>query len=314
MKNRKPSLSQYSLLSAGIIALPATADAQAVFTDLEPDVLVYSGVFENEPMKYFDFNEDGVDDVGILYDVDFVCGYCPYNLSFNVELLYGAEIAFMMAPPLSLWSTYQSTYSSSVGECQIPSHAVARGFFSEEVITPLADFTIMDELALAFSCGSNGDFGVQNDLDIWETPASPASKPFIAFRFLHDGETHLGWLRLYSGPEEDEVYVTHMGYQKTAGASLEMSLATMEIANATQSQVTAYYHSGSFTIINPSEPMMLKDLAIYSVDGKLIYQTQHHILNQNMSIPVDVISGMYIVHLQTETGIVVNTKCLVSCN
>ena len=314
MKNRKPTLSQYSLLSAGMIALPGATDAQAVFTDLEPDVLVYSGVFENEPMKYFDFDDDGLDDVGILYSVDFVCGYCPYNLSFNVELLYGAEIAFMMAPSLSLWSTYQSSYSSSVGECQIPSHAVARGFFSGEVITPLADFTVMDELALTYSCGSNGDFGVQNDLDIWESPASPATKPFIAFRFMHDGETHLGWLRLYSGPEDENVYVTHMGYQKTAGASLEMSLATMEIAVEPQSHVSAFYQSGNFTIINQSEPIMLNDLTIYSVEGKMIYQTQHMMLDQAMTIPVDVMSGMYIIHMQTPEGLSINRKCQVLRN
>lgn len=313
MSNFRLTLNQYSVLSTGLMALHTNTNAQAVFTDLDPDILVFEDVFENEPMKYFDFNGDGLDDVGILYSIGFACGYCPYNLQFSVDLQYGAEIAFTMAPPLSLWSTFQSSYSSSVGECQIPSHAVARGFHSYEVITTLADFTNLTQLALTYSCGSNGDFGVQNDLDFWDSPSSPATKPFIAFRFNHEGETHLGWLRLYAG-DDDKIWVTHMGYQLTPGASLEMSLRTLDIALEPVPNITAGYQSGNFILVNNGEPVTLQQISIYSITGALVYTTSNTSVAERLTIPLDVAGGMYIVQWQIHDANIMSAKCIVSGN
>lgn len=233
-------LTQYSVLASGLLAMTQPAPAQVVYTDLDPDILLFESMWDPNETEYLDLNFDGIIDVGLYYTAFYNCGYCPYQFSFNVDLFNGAEIATVIAPPLSLFSTYQSTWSSSIGNCQIPSQKIARGFQLGDIVNFTNDFDVISNVFETFACGSNGDWGVQIDIDFWDNPWSPADKPFLAFKIPTALGYNFAWLRLYSG-ENDKVYITDLAYQSTTNAGIVIDLPVTEISASQHNSPTVYF-------------------------------------------------------------------------
>lgn len=80
MRNdRSGKMLNYSALALGFLAAN-NSEAQIVYTDVEPDILLYSlegGWLEDEGMQYIDFNFDGNIDIGLSFHTAYDCGYCP---------------------------------------------------------------------------------------------------------------------------------------------------------------------------------------------------------------------------------------------
>ena len=286
---------EYKLLQYAALASTAmvgdTLSAQVVYTDIEPDVLLYEDVWDSEGWEYFDLNDDGTLDVGLSYDVVFICGYCPYVWQFGVELLDGVEIATTMAPPLSLWSTFQSTYSSSVGACQIPSHAVARGFALGEAIFAEDTFNNITQIFKTYECGSNGDFGVQIDVDFWDHEWSPDAKPFLGFKIPVALGYQYAWLRLYSGDDE-KVYVTDLAYQSipNAGLVIELPVTPINEYSATLPSIISYDN-----ILNIKQGTGFQ-LQVVNMQGEII--SSNMITTNDFTLPLEIPSGLYVISLR----------------
>lgn len=283
---------EYKLLQYAALASTAmvgdTLSAQVVYTDIEPDVLLYEDVWDSQGWEYFDLNDDGNLDVGLSYDVVFICGYCPYVWQFGVDLLDGVEIATTMAPPLSLWSTFQSTYSSSVGACQIPSHAVARGFALGEAIFAEDTFNNITQIFKTYECGSNGDFGVQIDIDIWESPYSAANKPFLAFSVPGPLGHQYAWLRVYANADDGKVYVTDKAYQSIPNAGLVIDMPTTSIESTIDIAPIIFSNNNTIHI----DHAMNYQLRLVNIQGALVFDA---LINTNSYTQhLDLPTGMYV--------------------
>lgn len=83
-KDLQSQLMQYSLM-ASAIGVTNNLNAQVIYTDIEPDILLYQYVNEAEGWGYVDLNDDDIIDVGVLFEVGYNCGYCPYWFDFRGE-------------------------------------------------------------------------------------------------------------------------------------------------------------------------------------------------------------------------------------
>jgi hypothetical protein len=282
---------EYKLLQYAALASTAMfgekISAQVVYTDIEPDVMLFESMWDYNEEHYFDLNLDGIIDVGLYYTAFYNCGYCPYQFFFDVDLFNGAEIATMIAPPLSLWSTYQSTWSSSFGECQIPSHAVADGMAEGEFINSANQFGVINEVFQTFQCGSNGDFGVQIDVDFWDHEWSPDAKPFLGFKIPVALGYQYAWLRLYSG-DDDKVWVTEMAYQALPNAGLILEIPTTSI-ESNSDDAPVIFSSNNTLHINYASNFQLH---VVNIQGALVFDAL--INTNNYTQHLDLPTGIYV--------------------
>ncbi|HMU69868.1 MAG TPA: T9SS type A sorting domain-containing protein, partial [Chitinophagales bacterium] len=287
MLHTNSKLLQYTTLASTVL-IGEKITAQSVYVDIDPDVLLFEDVWSDEGWKYFDLNEDGILDVGLSYHVGFICGYCPYVIGFDVALLNGAEIATMIAPSLSLWSVYQSSYSSSVGACQIPSHAIADGLAEGEVINMDNQFGVIEELFQTFRCGSYGDFGVQNDLDFQDHNWSTYSKPYIGFQLTVPLGYQYAWLRLYEG-DDYNIYVTDFGYQSHVNAGLMIEQPVTDIDESKPQSPYLFSSNGVVHVQDGTGYLM----TVTDMQGKEI--VEENITSSNFEKRYDLQMGIYLI-------------------
>lgn len=294
MNNHTQSkLFQYATLASSVM-LGETLNAQAIYTDIEPDVMLFESMWDYNEEHYFDLNLDGIIDVGLYYTAFYNCGYCPYHVFFDIDLFNGAEIATMMAPPLSLWSTFQSTWSSSVGACQIPSHAIADGMAEGEFINIGNQFGIINEVFQTFQCGSNGDFGVQNDVDFWDHAWSPDTKPFLGFKIPVGLGYQYAWLRLYSG-DDDKVWVTDMAYQAIPNAGLVIEIPTTATTDNQGKQPIIISVQNEIAISNA----LGYQFQLFNMQGAVIFEETLQAMQYQKQFVLP--AGMYIASIQNQS-------------
>lgn len=182
MKEYQKKLINYSSLATGILTL-SLGDAQVVYTDIYPDILLFNEMDEIG-MQYLDFNVDGVNDVGLSFTTHYGCGYCPTQVFFNLDLTGSNNIAVDLAGPCYLSSTYTS---STV--CIIPARNMARVFAEGEIVSEFNSWDHIDDIFDSNKCGMFGGGCIQGEFDF----NSP--KQFLAFQII-DIDTNYCWLRL----------------------------------------------------------------------------------------------------------------------
>ncbi len=206
MKTYTSKLINYSALASGILAINHI-EAQVVYTDIEPDILLYSldgGWLEDEGMQYIDFNFDGNIDIGLSFDTDYDCGYCPTWTFFNLELFGSNKIAVEFADPCYLSSTFGSGYSST--ECIIPGQNVGRVFVEGDTISEFIDWDQITDILETHICGYYGEGCVQGEFDF------SRPKQFLGFQII-DTDTNYCWLRL--GWNDDSLHINDFACTST---------------------------------------------------------------------------------------------------
>lgn len=189
MKTITHKLINYSALASGILAIN-NGTAQVIYTDIEPDILLYSiggGWMEDEGMQYLDFNFDGNIDVGLSFDTDYNCYACPVWTVFNLELYGSNKIAVELAEACYLSSTFGSGYSST--ECIIPAQNVGRILIEGDTLSAFTNWDVIPEIFETHSCGYYGEGCMQGEFDFND------SKQFLGFQ-INSADTNYCWLRL----------------------------------------------------------------------------------------------------------------------
>jgi len=198
MRYSRDKLINYAALASGILVIGDT-DAQVIYTDIDPDILLFSldgGWLEDEGMQYIDFNFDGINDIGLSFNTAYDCGYCPVWTFFNLELYGANKIAVELANPCYLSSTFGSGYSST--ECIIPAQNIARVIFEGDTLSEFVEWDEITDIFETHICGYYGESCIQGEFDF------NAPKQFIGFQII-DTDTNYCWLRL--GWNDDSLYI-----------------------------------------------------------------------------------------------------------
>ncbi|MBC8048373.1 MAG: hypothetical protein H7Y00_16350, partial [Fimbriimonadaceae bacterium] len=211
MKTKK--LIQYSALAAGFLSAGNTADAQVIYTDVDPDTLLtpfYDDQYD------IDMNADGIADFRFkLHSFGWTI-YEGYDYIAQLEALYDNKIGYII--------------DTSFIECSSWIH-------TEKVIPVLEEEDTIDAVTnfaggnILFASVSNDDFPCYDSGYNFGSWLEKTEK-FAAVQLEVDAETYYGWIRL-SMNGWYEITLHDFAYESIAGVPIIAGRTSGTIAPAT---------------------------------------------------------------------------------
>jgi hypothetical protein len=282
MNNRTlERLSKYSSAAASVLALSAVADAQIVYTDVNPDVAI-----TDTTRYYLDLNNDGTTDFWI-YKVN-------YSSSSST---YGGIVAVAASSNSSNLVAYTQSavqlYGSSSGT-----------YLSAAVALDGGDWV---NGAVNFNYGGileyHGDFG-QAPFSFGQFAG--VGDKFLGFKFMIGQSFYYGWARVEVPADgsmftvRDYAYFAGSGFPIQAGDTGSGIIQT-GVEEAQANGITLFHSEGMLTIAH-EEPQQTGQLNVYNMNGALV-QEAALTAGQN-TLQLDQMSaGIYLVRAHYGTAI-----------
>ena len=185
-KDRSAQLLEYSALSLAFIGLPAIADAQVVYVDVDPDTTTYLDEYE------LDMDNDGSVDFKLIFDTDIFATFAPPELKLRINPLGSNSVAF-------LYQSIPVTYSGMPFSTYIDGATAI--FFTDVAL--LNDGDVIDnalnfqlEKAALYSRRFFFIYSESNYAAFGGGYWNETTDHFAGFRLFTDGAYHYGWIRL----------------------------------------------------------------------------------------------------------------------
>ncbi len=184
-------LENYSLVAVGVIAFAANADAQIVYTDIDPD---FTGTSENWDGIDIDMDNDG--------QVDFVF-YASYfsSTTSNTNTPHSYSSRY-----LKVNANANEVVNEKFGGHLFPDAISANGNINDNLSAFSADAawqTGMNQtMAYTFDGFSGGDFRCETD-------------KYVGVRFKIGTDWHYGWIRVTVDCDASEFIVKDYAYEST---------------------------------------------------------------------------------------------------
>ena len=280
-------LMHYSLM-AGAITVAQKSNAQIIYTDIEPDILLYQYVNDSEGWGYVDLNDDDITDVAVLFEVGYNCGYCPYWVDFRMNVSTPNEAAVAFDGPCTLSTAY------SDGTCYVPGRWLTNFLVEGQEINPEGEFLNNAPELYDFNCGAYGGQCVQG---FFRSEYSATDDQFIAIRLI-EMDTNYCWVRLRW--EGDKLYLKDYTCNLNAGEGLIIDIpepSPVNIENETwQPAIISTNNSIQIqsNIIPENGIIQLVDM-----QGRIVYATAWN--QKKHIIETDLPSGLYILTIQDIT-------------
>lgn len=188
--DRMHRLLGYSALAGGLI-LPARGNAQIIYTDVDPDAVIF-----NDDMQ-FDMDGNGTADFKLVFESEFFATFAPPQLKLRINPLGSNQVAFdTQIVPITYSGTPWYTYvggATQVLFTNVPA-LPADTWVSDALNFQLDIAALYERLFFFIYSESNyqaiigGEFTADEDL-------------FAGVRLFRDGNYHYGWMRLHVDPE-----------------------------------------------------------------------------------------------------------------
>ncbi len=268
-KNR---LKSYSSVAAGLAAFTPVANAQIIYTDIDPDVNISNSSY------LLDLNNDGTEDFRITqngsssYSMD---GVAVYAYQSNANKLLIDKIQF--------------------------------GYYSYSVNAALAlnqGDTIDNNQPMWGAFGGLNAHGIYNsaplDIGHWKS----LSDKYIGFKFVIDSDLHYGWARLNVTPDATSATIKDYAYNSIPD---EMIMA----GQTGSAGINKYSAGNEFNVYSFNKKLVIdcgnSDIkntvvSIFNTTGQQIKQMQINSMRTEVDMS-DIPSGIYFVRLMNENGI-----------
>jgi len=188
--DRMHRLLGYSALAGGLI-LPARGNAQIIYTDVDPDAVIF-----NDDMQ-FDMDGNGTADFKLVFESEFFATFAPPQLKLRINPLGSNQVAFdTQIVPITYSGTPWYTYvggATQVLFTNVPA-LPADAWVSDALNFQLDIAALYERLFFFIYSESNyqaivgGEFTAAEDL-------------FAGVKLFRDGNYHYGWMRLQVDPE-----------------------------------------------------------------------------------------------------------------
>lgn len=286
------NLKKYTALAGSMTAVVGAVNAQVVYTDVNPDLVLNSA---GTTLGTVDFNNDGT------VDIAFIAATTSWTQTVGG---YNARID---------WDGVQAGFGSSananngwMGSATSSGQAVA-GLSSGVQIGSGGSFfqangTVGAGLYVSYPSSTSFNFPTT------QGAVSGGSEAFIGVRFDISGATHYGWIRVEMSADSKSMTIKDYAYESTADTPIMAgSQASMASVDELASQVTVRNINNNLNI--KLEGINNADLTVVGLDGK-------QYINQVVG-SVDVVSlgdlstGIYLVNISTEEGLTTTQKIYV---
>lgn len=281
-----PTLRQYSLFSAAFIAIQS-ANGQTVYTDIDPDIILFEEENMFEGWKYLDLDNDAVTDVGFEWVEGYDCGYCPGFLFFNVALADGNQMATAVDDACSLYSSF---YGNS---CYFPPAAVADVFKMGDTIHVEQSFGVISDVFQIHDCGYL--YGPSCWQGFFAGSYGTLDEQFLVVK-LADPDSTRCWIRLnWSGYmlSIDDYLCNHNAEEDFA---IEEPVLT-GIYSAVDS-FNIYYADNTIHISNLVNNGIAY-LMVYDLQGRMVWKSL--LFSNAQTIETNFAAGMYVAVVQSDS-------------
>ena len=272
-------LKSYLALTAGFIALSPLADAQIIYTDIDPDsVLTGNDSFQ------LDINMDGTFDF-ILWQKTFTRNSKKYyGNSFYV--LNGNQVfSAGLTNICSSWD-YEPKPLDSWDE-MIPDHMNKAWRNGGWLFLDPPD-----------PCGYFG---------LWKG----AKDKYVGFRFKINGDFHYGWARMDVDSSGKSVTLKDYAYNSEAGKPIRTGSTKISLPDENPlNNIRVYSTAGNIRIEAPTDQNLTGNIRLTDINGRELSSVD--VKNQNnINLNIqDLATGVYIVNIITEKGIL-NKRVLI---
>lgn len=280
----KEKLKSYSALATAIFGTAAAADAQIVYTDVNPDevLTVANGAITDFAV---DFDNDGNEDIAVAtYGYLYNYGGTDYQLNYVFSFVANNSTAAMAGALQTVGqNSFPATTSLAVGTTVGPA--------STWLDTTAAGGTTYFTAAVGFGQTLVGT-------------ANTGSDVYLGARFLIGANTHYGWVRINVPTDASQVTIKDFAYNATANGPINTG-QTAGISEIDAASWSAYGNGSSIKINSSIEG----DIEVIDLTGKLISSGT---INSGSELILDVNNantGMYIVRITN--GSLTDTKKIV---
>lgn len=271
-------LRDYSKFSAVFVLLKSGIDAQVIYTDEEPDIILS----ESPQGIWLDIDENGSNDIGLQN-----YSFTVYSFSLQETYTFQFLLAFRYDPMNAIAGSINSD------ETCFP-YALTEG----EVINAELNWQTDLTQFLAFKGFHSGILIDSGYSENWyNSIISETIDHYLGIRFIDEsGNNHYGWIRcdvLDKGRTliiKDYAYETEPDHPIVAGDSIHY----LDVASPHNLNAEIYSYENIITI-NLHEFLENTEVHIYDLDGKEIYSGE--LVNQYSQIHLTVDQGVYFIQL-----------------
>ncbi len=271
-------IKKYTALAGGITAIAGIANAQVVYTDINPDHLVTG----NGGSYNLDVDGDGTVDFGLITAVSST-SFTYYSGALNISVNYNAAAIYPLNGSVM-------TNGSSVYDVPVGSAIGSSGSFNSSGTNSLGYGIVYSVTGATSYSGTyaNGNF--------------IGNEGFVGLKFDIGGNTHYGWVRVEVTADGSTLSVKDYAYESTANtAILSGNGANGPVGLETTVNNVEIQNFNDKIKIKLSNELTNSIASITSITGQ-------EVLSKSINNSVDFIelndlsSGIYIVSVNTDQG------------
>lgn len=271
-------LARFSAVAGAVIA-GGSVNAQLVYTDVNPDIIV-----------------------------DTASG--PYDLDFNGDVVADLSLMVVHQAGAGTYSGFTYTYQGSAAAVQTPAGngvlMIASGSSSSMVVAPMNNGDLIDNAAQFASSGALGvdvlvtipviSYTYQFSQGAW----LGVSDKFLGVKFMIGANTHYGWARLDVSAGADTIRVKDYAYNQNADLPLLAGQTVGLDGVAVDNKVTIKTTLNE-AYINVTPDLIGGRIAFVNMAGQEVKSVE--ITDINTKVPFEGIeTGIYMVAAQFESG------------
>jgi hypothetical protein len=268
----------YSAAALAFLAGIGKADGQVVYTDVDPDLLVEAP----EGLFYLDIDNDAIDDFLVS-----ASSAAVYLLSSGGEsILYNVKGIF--AYPLS-----SNAVAGNPGD--MPGFQYPDMLGTGVLVNAALNFQSAPFQSMVYSFILEGETGAFPIIQEGEWMGGATDK-FLGLRFLKEGNTHYGWLRLDVAADHSSFTIKDYAYDATPGVGITTDILQDVAANMIAGSVQLY--SFGHQIMLYSSLATSCEIQVYDMAGNRIYEGQLESPSMIIDLPLAA-SGIYVCSLRS---------------
>ena len=279
-------IKRYSALAGGLTAIAGVANAQIVYTDINPDQLVTG----NGDMYSLDVDNDGTVDFSLSTLV--VSTSYTYGGSLNIDLAYNAGV---IAPAAG--NSMMTTYSSGIANVPVGSAIGSSGSFSTS--SGFLGYSVTYSITGGIS--TTGSFSGGNFIN---------GEGFVGLKFQSGGNTHYGWARVEMLNSGTLLSVKDYAFESTPNTAINAGeTASGPVGIADLENNVVINNLNNQLKVEASQNLTNGLINVVSMSGKQVISKSFTSNLERIDLN-DLSTGIYMVNVNSDEG-VINKKIYV---
>jgi hypothetical protein len=300
---KKFTIEQYAALAGSFLLFSPIINAQVVYTDIIPDL-----VLENDlDFEYIDMDNDGVNDFGFLFSATFFSGY---TATFS-ETVYQNRVTVWCGPAL-IGNVIAGDYrhnSSAAGTTYLPYALQTGELINAEFSFQAAGFQLMGMKFQDVSYSGSAEEWVLHGGE-WGNISAINNDLFLGVKFKSDEDcAKFGWIRCVAVNSLEQLVIKDYAFESICGQGIlagdTISYVGIE-NNSIPSSIDIVTNNNQLAVQLPDAIAHAK-MYIVNINGELVVEADLKSGTNNFYL--NLVSGIYVVDVSN--GVIKEQKKII---